>query len=347
MIRRPSDVCNELVVTLLLAGPCSLSLGGGRAFPALTVPQCSSEAIKGGQMGGGDYHNLEQPAGRANATACRAECCADPRCAFWGLDVKLPAPSRGDCTAGKPCCWLKTEAARPGLAACSWGCYCGASGRAPPAPPPHPPPPSPPPAQPPCATAMDCSLAGRCVTGSCVCLMGFTGKDCGALDIAPTVEENGWQPKGFSTWGGSPQRIGDTYHLYASLNRWGSVDTWPNSSVVVHATATSAVGPYGNHTVIVGNRSSDYFDGDAIQNPVALQLIDGSIALYYVGLSCAGPQRKGRYSQNDCEDSANSSLGVAHAPGPYGPWTRMDRPILTALVPMSDEGDALGKPASH
>ena len=71
------------------------------------------------------------------------------------------------------------------------------------------------------------------------------------------------------------------------------------------------------------------------------------MALYYVGLSCAGPWRKGRYSQNDCEDSANSSLGVAHAPGPYGPWTRMENPILRAAMPMSDEGDALGMTVYH
>ena len=36
----------------------------------------------------------------------------------------------------------------------------------------------------------------------------------------------------------------------------------------------------------------------------------------------------------DCEDSANSSLGVAHAPGPDGPWTRMDLPILSSLRPV-------------
>ena len=49
---------------------------------------------------------------------------------------------------------------------------------------------------------------------------------------------------------------------HASLNRWGSVETWPNSSVVVHATAARAIGPYSNHTIILGNRSSDFFDGD-------------------------------------------------------------------------------------
>ena len=72
--RATATMSNKLLAALLLLGPCSLSHSGGCAL-ALTVPQCSSEAIKGGQMGGGDYHNLEQQAGGANATACRAECC--------------------------------------------------------------------------------------------------------------------------------------------------------------------------------------------------------------------------------------------------------------------------------
>ena len=80
-----------------------------------------------------------------------------------------------------------------------------------------------------------------------------------------------------------------------------------------------------------------------MQNPVALQLRDGSVALYYVGLSCHISSTG--YSSRDCEDSANSSLGVAHAPSPYGPWTRSDSSILSAARPITYEGDALANPA--
>eukprot|EP01046_Picozoa_sp_COSAG06_P019389 COSAG06_NODE_1381_length_9623_cov_5.227320_2_plen_71_part_00 len=57
----------------------------------------------------------------------------------------------------------------------------------------------------------------------------------------------------------------------------------------MHATSTVAGGPYLNHTVILGNRSADFFDGNAVQNPVAIVLQDQSIALYYVGLTCRPP----------------------------------------------------------
>ena len=258
-------------------------------------------------------------------------------CAFWGLDVKLPPPSRLSCTQGKACCWLKTAKAAHVSPPCAWGCYTGTSGRT------HPPPPPPPPPPPfKCRTDEHCALAGTCdvTTGACTCFRGFLPPDCGALDIAPTAAENGWRPPNLTTWGGSPIRVGGTFHLFASLNRWGSVDTWPNSSVIVHATATAPGGPYGNHTIILGNRSADYFDGHAVQNPVAIVLHDQSIALFYVGLTCRAP-----YTSSDCEDSANSSLGVAHAPGPDGPWTRMDTPILSSLRPINEEGDALANPA--
>ena len=98
--------------------------------------------------------------------------------------------------------------------------------------------------------------------------------------------------------------------------------------------------------MILPHRSPDFFDGDASQNPVILSLRDGSLALYYVGLSCAGPSRGGPYSWHDCQDSANSSIGVAHAPRPEGPWTRSDRTILAAARPVGFEGDATANPAA-
>jgi hypothetical protein len=195
-----------------------------------------------------------------------------------------------------------------------------------------------------CQSAADCSLAGTCnAAGQCDCFAGFLPPDCGGLALGES--QRAWLPDNKTTWGGSPIKDSDgIFHMYAAMNRWGSVDSWPNSSVIVHTTSTSPAGPYGNHTIILGNRSTDFFDGSAVQNPVALQLRDGSLALYYVGLSCHISSTG--YSSRDCEDSANSSLGVAHAPSPYGPWTRSDSSILSAARPISYEGDALANPAA-
>eukprot|EP01052_Picozoa_sp_SAG31_P062596 SAG31_NODE_21569_length_546_cov_0.868009_1_plen_106_part_10 len=105
-------VAAAAVVLALLPGAASLDF-------APEPGHCLALPIVDGQRGGGDYHNFELPAG-ANASACRAACCADKSCAFWGLDVKLPPPSRRSCTQGKACCWLKTAQASRVNPPCPW-----------------------------------------------------------------------------------------------------------------------------------------------------------------------------------------------------------------------------------
>ena len=102
-----------VVVLTLLPGTTPLGLDHCLALP-----------IVDGQRGGGDYRNFELSSG-SNASECRAACCAHQACAFWGLDVKLPPPSRWNCTQGKACCWLKTAKASRVNPPCPWGCYTG------------------------------------------------------------------------------------------------------------------------------------------------------------------------------------------------------------------------------
>merc|ERR1711907_529665 len=75
-----------------------------------------------------------------------------------------------------------------------------------------------------CKTAEDCSLAGTCnAAGRCNCFPGFLPPDCGALALGSS--QRAWLPdKNRTTWGGSPIKGSDgTYHLFASMNRWGTV----------------------------------------------------------------------------------------------------------------------------
>ena len=128
---------------LALALPL-LALGGGTAADGgEAVDQCLSQPIITGARGGGDYAN--HPQASANTSLCRAACCADPQCAFWGLDVRMPSRNFWNCTEGKPCCWKKhAAAATEPVVPCGWGCFTGASGRVKPLPPPPPAPPQPP-----------------------------------------------------------------------------------------------------------------------------------------------------------------------------------------------------------
>ena len=76
-----------------------------------------------------------------------------------------------------------------------------------------------------CQTAFDCSLAGTCnAAGQCDCFAGFLPPDCGGLALGES--RRAWLPENQTTWGGSPIKFADgMFHLYAAMNRWGSVDS--------------------------------------------------------------------------------------------------------------------------
>ena len=134
-----------LLLTLVSLLPATAS-----SAPAATVATtCLAQPIASGGRAGGDYAN-HPVTGAANAShgaeLCRASCCADTRCNFWGLDVSMPTAHKVyNCSHGQMCCWLKAKDASAPGAQCPWGCFTGSAGRTP-QPQPSPPPPPPPPA---------------------------------------------------------------------------------------------------------------------------------------------------------------------------------------------------------
>ncbi len=143
--------------TCLLAAAGSAGVDGTAAAEPAAQPAhlrrsdtgstCLSEPIlSNSSRVGGDYsnHPIVGVTGPRGAALCRASCCADAACVFWGLDVSLPTAGKiHNCSHGQMCCWLKhgSDAGAGPIVNCSRpaGCYTGASGRQPP-PPPAPPP---------------------------------------------------------------------------------------------------------------------------------------------------------------------------------------------------------------
>jgi hypothetical protein len=58
--------------------------------------------------------------------------------------------------------------------------------------------PTPPPT--PCKDDWDCSLAGSCTGGACVCDPWTTGTNCSVLNLAPADPNNGLQLPGYHSW---------------------------------------------------------------------------------------------------------------------------------------------------
>jgi len=51
-----------------------------------------------------------------------------------------------------------------------------------------------------CASPLDCVLNGDCVSGQCVCVEGWTGKNCQQADLLPSDTLNGFGSKEYPTW---------------------------------------------------------------------------------------------------------------------------------------------------
>lgn len=124
-----------------------------------------------------------------------------------------------------------------------------------------------------CATEADCQLNGACVPaegagtvatasgarGTCECHAGWTGRDCGLLDVLPSAEADfpglayGVPPSssgegGLAAWGGSivadPQRKGKFHVFAAEMSLGCGLNSWYRNSRIIHGTAASPLGPF-------------------------------------------------------------------------------------------------------
>ena len=102
-----------------------------------------------------------------------------------------------------------------------------------------------------CVSALGCGLNGECVAGTCRCDPGWRGDVCGELDLQPVdkaVRGLFLQAENSSTWGGTPVRDphdARLFHLFAEYMAENCPLTdWANNSKIVHATASSPLGPF-------------------------------------------------------------------------------------------------------
>ena len=128
-----------------------------------------------------------------------------------------------------------------------------------------------------CVTSDDCLLLGSCEKGICRCRQGFTGPECGQLDLAPAPNHLGYQNFSASTWGGLPLRVNDKWHMYVSMITGACpLGTFNNNSEIVHlvSTSSSCTGPYTYMDTVVGAFA---------HNAAPRILPDGSIGVWFIG----------------------------------------------------------------
>jgi hypothetical protein len=156
-----------------------------------------------------------------------------------------------------------------------------------------------------CQTDYDCSLAGTCTNGQCVCQTWVTGDDCAALNLKPLKSKADFkglvQPAGnWSRWGtrASVVKDGDTYHMFAAggwykLMRQSAsplsallvrqremafecpLSVWGAKSQVLHAVSHHGpLGPYERVGVAIPTEA---------HNPVLSRATDGTWLIWTCG----------------------------------------------------------------
>ncbi|MDI1248045.1 MAG: alpha-L-fucosidase [Lacunisphaera sp.] len=153
--------------------------------------------------------------------------------------------------------------------------------------------------------------------------------------LLPAPVDGGFRQDGYWVWCGTVVRGDDgKFHHYAS--RWprglSFGPHWLTNSEVVHSVADRAEGPYLFSDVALAPRADTFWDAKMAHNPV-VRRHGAKYVLYYTGTTYAGamptpthPTTPEAPLKLDAHDGER--IGIATADSPYGPWTRLDRPIL-------------------
>ncbi|MCU6707515.1 glycoside hydrolase family protein [Paenibacillus sp. J5C_2022] len=143
----------------------------------------------------------------------------------------------------------------------------------------------------------------------------------------------GFRMEGYWVWCGSVVKGEDgRFHMFAS--RWPKSlpmhPGWLVASEIVRATADTPEGPYEFQEVVLPARGAEYWDGRSTHNPHIVK--HGShYLLYYMGSThpFGDPATDiGLDDPHTIVARANKRIGLAVADSVFGPWKRMDEPLL-------------------
>lgn len=151
----------------------------------------------------------------------------------------------------------------------------------------------------------------------------------GKASRTPTFES-----EGYWVWGSSVVKGEDgKYHMFVSRfpKSLPFHPGWMVASEIVHAVSDVPQGPYKFSDVALPARGSQYWDGRSTHNPRILKQ-NGKYYLIYMGST--HPFADPTYKQLTLDSPwcivgrSNKRIGMAVADSPYGPWKRLDEPIL-------------------
>ncbi len=153
--------------------------------------------------------------------------------------------------------------------------------------------------------------------------------------LLPAPLDGGFRMDGYWVWCGSVIKGDDgKYHMFAS--RWpkppGFGPYWLTNSEIVHAISDKPAGPYKFSDVALPPRGEEFWDGQMTHNP-AIRKYKDTYLLYYTGTTYKGKRPGLDFRINDdsptkLDAHQHERIGLATSKSPFGPWKRLDKPIL-------------------
>lgn len=152
------------------------------------------------------------------------------------------------------------------------------------------------------------------------------------LDKAPRTPA--FESEGYWVWGSSVVKGDDgKYHMFVS--RFPKTlpfhPGWMVASEIVHAVAETPIGPYKFSDVALPARGAQYWDGRSTHNP---RIFKHNHKYYLIYMGSTHPFEEPTYNELTLSSKwcivgrANKRIGLAVADSPYGPWKRLDEPVL-------------------
>lgn len=152
------------------------------------------------------------------------------------------------------------------------------------------------------------------------------------LDRAPRIPA--FQCGGYWVWGSSVIQGEDgKYHMYVSRfpKSLPFHPGWMVASEIVHAVSEKLEGPYVFSDVALSARGAQYWDGRSTHNP---RIFKYNHKYYLIYMGSTHPFEEPNYEELTLDSKwcivgrANKRVGLAVADSPYGPWKRLNEPIL-------------------
>jgi hypothetical protein len=143
--------------------------------------------------------------------------------------------------------------------------------------------------------------------------------------------------EGYWVWCGSVVSGEDgRFHMFAS--RWPKSYAfsphWLFHCEVVRASSDTPEGPYTFEEIVLPRRGPAYFDGMNTHNP-SIYFWEGTYYLYYFGTTYPeAPPVPGEAVSNDRALATwnRKRIGLATSKSVFGPWHRLDRPLMEPRV---------------